>query len=269
MSNFVSILLPVFNGKRFIVPAINSVLNQTYKDFELLIYNDGSTDSTLEIIESFNDKRIKIFNSSENKGIVYALNFLIDKSQGDYIARIDSDDIWYNNKLQIQVDLAKSKNKPVFIASFARLIDDKGKSFPTKFKQYSEPSDIKRYLPNSNFIIHSSVLLSKDIFKKVGNYRDKYLHTEDYDLWLRIMDADIEIIITPEILLDYRVSIYSVNFRFRKLQSKNVIRLKFNYWHKHGFKFFYLFELRKNFYYWFFPYWILRLKLRLINKHQS
>lgn len=265
----VSILMPIYNGERFLQLAIQSVLSQTYTNFELLIYNDGSTDNSLQIIKSFNDDRIKIFSFPENKGIVNALNFLLKQAKGEFIARIDADDIWYKDKLEKQLAATNGKTKNVFIACFARLIDDKGNPFPTKFKQYSDCNDIKKYLPNSNFIIHSSVLISKDVFEKVGKYRDKYLHTEDYDLWLRILSKGIKIINLPEILLDYRVSVYSVNFRFRKLQSRNVIRLKFNYWLRNGFKFFYLIELRKNFYYWFFPYWILKLELKIFNKHQS
>jgi len=264
----VSVLMPIYNGERFLQLAIQSVLNQTYSNFELLIYNDCSIDNSLQIVKSFNDDRIKIFSFKENNGIVYSLNFLLKKAKGGFIARIDADDIWYKDKLEKQLAATNGKNENVFIACFARLIEDKGEPFPTKFKQYSDFNDIKKYLPNSNFIIHSSVLISKDIFEEVGKYRDKYLHTEDYDLWLRILSKGIKIINLPEVLLDYRVSVYSVNFRFRKVQSKNVIRLKFNYWRRNGFKFFYLIELRKDFYYWSFPYWILRLKLKLINKYQ-
>ena len=265
MNNITSILMPVYNGERFIELAIKSVLNQTYKNFEFLIYNDGSTDNSLNIIKSFNDDRITIFNSKKNRGIVYGLNYLLKKSNGDIIARIDSDDVWVQNKLEKQINVLNNFGHNCLIACFANLIDDEGKVFDTKFKQYYVEKDIKKYLPNSNFIIHSSVVIPKNIFEKVGIYRDKYLHTEDYDLWLRIMYANIKIIILPEVLLNYRVSRYSVNFRFRKVQSKNVIRLKFNYWRKYGFKFFYISELFLNFYYWFFPYWILRLKRKIFN----
>jgi len=267
--NLVSILLPVYNGERFLQLAIQSVLSQTYTNFELLIYNDGSTDSSLQIIKSFNDYRIKYFSFNGNKGIVHGLNFLLKKAEGEFIARIDADDIWYKDKLKKQLAATNEKNENVFIACFARLIDDKGGPFPTKFKQYSDFNDIKKYLPNSNFIIHSSVLISKDLFEKTGGYRDKYLYAEDYDLWLRMLKKRVNIVNLKEVLLDYRISAYSINFRFKKAQSKNVIRLKFNYWQNNGFEFFYLLELIRDFYYWFFPYWILRLNwvLRLKLKY--
>ncbi len=258
--------MPVYNGGRFLKTAIDSVLNQNYQHFELLIYNDGSIDNTLDIINSYDDARIISYNSPYNHGIVKALNFLIKKAKGKYIARIDADDIWYPEKLEKQIDILEKIKEPCIIACFAKLIDDKGKVFDTKFRQYSDENKIKKYLPNSNFIIHSSVVIKKDIFSITGAYRDKYLHTEDYDLWLRIMYAGIKIIILPDFLLDYRVSAYSVNFRFRKSQSKNVIRLKFYYWNKYGFKLFYLKELSLNFYYLLFPYWILKLKRKIFNK---
>ena len=269
MNNFVSVLLPVYNGEKFLEKSIKSVLKQTFTNFELLIYNDGSTDSTATIISLFDDDRIQLFESHENKGIVHALNFLIDKARGFLIARIDADDVWYPNKLEKQIHFINSHREIVLVGCFARLIDDKGLEFKTKFKQYSDYNEIRKYLLNSNFIIHSSVLIRKRLFNYIGKYREKYLHTEDYDLWLRVLYSNLRFLILPEVLLDYRVSLFSVNFRFRKIQSKNVIRLKFHYWRQYGFRLFYLKELFRNFYYLFFPYWILTLKRKIFNNDQS
>jgi len=263
--NKVSVILPVYNGERFLKKAIESVLRQTYDKFELLIFNDGSTDGTGRILRTFKDKRIHIFEIQENKGIVYALNFLISKSNGEFIARIDGDDIWYPQKLEKQINYLTNNPRYYMVAAFARLIGDNGKDFNSSFKQYSCEDMVKKFLPNSNFIIHSSVVMRKLLFDKVGTYRNKYLHTEDYDLWLRMLEKNIAFKILKEVLLYYRVSRYSVNYRHRKEQSKNVIRLKYHYWRKNGFKLFYIKKLLLDFYYLLFPYWVLQLKRRIFN----
>lgn len=269
MSELVSILLPVYNGEKFLKLSISSVLSQTYENFELLIYNDGSTDKTIEVINEFSDKRIVIFNFDKNKGIVNALNFLIDKANGNFIARIDADDVWLQNKLETQMSFLNSNSNCDFIASYAELVDVNGEKFSTNFKQYFKQNDIYKFLPNSNFIIHSTIIIKKECIYNLGLYREKYLHAEDYDLWLRLLKSKCKIVVLPEILVKYRISRYGINHKFRKKQNKNAIKLKINFWRENGFKLFYVTELVKNIYYWLFPYWIISFKRRLFNNDQS
>lgn len=94
----ISVIMPVFNSERYVKETIDSILIQSYSDFEFIIVNDGSTDRTREIIESYNDKRIKLYNLETNKGVGYASNFAVQKAKGRYIARIDSDDVYHRDK---------------------------------------------------------------------------------------------------------------------------------------------------------------------------
>ena len=262
----ISIITSVYNGEIFLSKAIESVLSQTFTDFEFLIYNDGSSDNTLHIIKQYKDNRIILFSDSQNKGLIHRLNFLIEKSTGQYIARIDADDIWYPEKLEKQMDFINNNNVD-FVACYAKLIDSKGLTLKTSFKQYSNHDEIKKQLPNKNFIIHSSIIINKNLLIKLGKYTENYLYAEDYELWLKLLKQHIPINIIPENLLAYRISSYSVNYRYRKQQNKNVIRLKLNFWKQNKFKWFYIFELRKNFFYWLLPKWTIKLKRFFFNKN--
>jgi len=255
--------MPVYNGADFIYQAVDSVLKQSFTNFEFLIYDDGCTDNSIEIIKKFQDKRIKLFSDGYNKGIVDRLNFLIDQSRGQYIARMDADDIWYPNKLEEQMSFLKKEPENYMVACFVQLIDDKGEIFRNNFKQYSYSKDVEKFLPNSNFIIHSSVLLRREIFDDIGKYRLKYLHAEDYDLWLRMLKKKILFKILPNILMNYRFSQQSINSKYRRIQNKNVIFLKIDYYKTNGFKLFYLNELFRNIIYWVFPNWVWRLKRKI------
>ena len=121
MINFVSVVMTVFNGEKFLREAIDSVLCQTFKNFELIIVNDASTDNSLKIIQekSSLDQRIKIINLKENLGMANALNIAINDSKADYIARMDSDDIMYKNRLEEQVSYM-SKHKDVDVLSLKK-----------------------------------------------------------------------------------------------------------------------------------------------------
>jgi len=248
----VSIIMPVYNAEKFVAQAVESVLKQSFSDFEFLIYDDGCSDKSIEIIQQFKDKRIHIFSDSKNAGIVKRLNFLIEKSTGQYIARIDADDIWYPEKLKKQIHFLNSHHDVMMVACFAKFIDKNNHELKIRFKQYSSDKDIKKNLPCHNFIIHSSVVFKKDIFNAVGLYRNKYLHAEDYDMWLRLINNKIKFSIISDTLLSYRISTTSINSRFKRIQSKNVIKLKLSFYKKHGFKFHYLFELLRNLYYYYF-----------------
>ena len=103
----ISVLMPVYNGDKYLKKSINSILRQTFDDFELIIINDGSTDLSLSIIKSYQDKRIKIINNSKNIGIAYSLNKGLNKANGDYIARQDQDDISHPERFMCQVNYLK------------------------------------------------------------------------------------------------------------------------------------------------------------------
>ena len=104
MNKKITVFMPVYNSERYLKEAIDSILNQSYKNFELLIINDGSTDSSIDIIKSYNDSRIKLINNDCNKGLPYTRNLGLKLAKGDYIAIMDSDDISYIHRLKKQIE---------------------------------------------------------------------------------------------------------------------------------------------------------------------
>jgi len=184
----VSIILPVYNAAAYVAGAINSVLRQSFSDFELIIINDGSADNSLEIIKSFEDERIIVINNEVNLGLQHSLNKGLKSAKSEYIARIDADDDWiYINKLQEQVDFLDNHSKSVLVGTGALMIKASGEEINKIFMPSSD-KDIRYSLLKANQFIHSSIMLRKSALEVVGFYKenDDVKHVEDYDLWLRL-----------------------------------------------------------------------------------
>ena len=181
----VTVLMPVYNCEQYVADAVVSVLDQTYPFFELLIVNDGSTDNTRSIIESFEDTRIRIINQ-ENKGVASALNLGLLNARGEYIARFDADDICMPDRLAKQIDFLDSNIDYIIVGGEAEYILDDGKSlFHFKCLGYSD-SEIKAKVFSYCPFIHSSVMYRKDVILNAGGY-SIYAHTfEDYLLWVQL-----------------------------------------------------------------------------------
>jgi glycosyltransferase involved in cell wall biosynthesis len=180
MEKLVSIVMPVYNGQNFLNYSINSIISQTYKNFELIIVNDNSKDNSEKIINSFCklDKRIRYFSFKKKIGLIKCLNLGISKSQGYYIARMDVDDFSYPERLKVQVDFLKKNNSIDLVGSQAKYFGNI--SFFSKLVP-SNKDDCKSFIIFKNPFIHSSILIKKKILKFLGNYKNYY--TEDYYLW--------------------------------------------------------------------------------------
>lgn len=199
----ISVVMSVYNGEKYLREAIESILNQTFRDFEFIIIDDGSTDRSLEIIKEFEqkDNRIKII-SRKNKGLIYSLNEGIKLARGEYIARMDADDISKINRLEKQIKYMQENDLDI-CGSWAEGIDTLGNKI--KDLNYSpDINKIKTFTLLHNSFIHSSVMFKKDIFEKVGGYKKFFKHIEDYELWTRIVfkyrAGNI-----PEALIRYRL----------------------------------------------------------------
>jgi glycosyltransferase involved in cell wall biosynthesis len=186
--------MPVFNGEKYLREAIDSVLVQSYTDFEFLILNDGSTDGTQKIIDSYSDKRIKS-TYHNNMGVAKSLNRGLELSQGEYIWRHDADDICLPEQLETQLDFLESHEDFALVSTQIAFMTDRGK-IAYDFKQ---PKD--SYFGNCNFvkversqfnpyspITHATVLVKKEVFDTIGVYRTEFKTSEDTDLWLRIIE---------------------------------------------------------------------------------
>jgi len=202
----VSIIMPAYNCERYIDEAINSVLAQTYKNWELLVIDDGSKDATFQILSEFskNDYRIKPLKNEKNMGVSATRNRGIELASGEWIAFLDSDDIWAPSKLERQLKTA-DKNSAEFIFTGASYINEDGQPY----KGIYEVPEIVSYnkLRNKNVISCSSVLIKKRFFNTIKMERDD-LH-EDYLVWLKILKLGITAYGINEPLLIYRISINS------------------------------------------------------------
>lgn len=188
----ISVVMSVYNSEKWLNESISSILNQTFKNFEFIIINDGSTDSSESIIKSFanTDDRIILINQA-NCGLTKSLNKGISISSGRYIARIDADDISLPDRLKKQYEILESSDNLGLCYSSFFEIDSSGKQLG-KSKVVSKFDQVKRNLSKGvNNIAHSSVMFRKSIFESLNGYREKLKKSQDFDLWLRMMEITV------------------------------------------------------------------------------
>ena len=202
----VSVVLPAYNCEKYIAKAIESVLYQTFADFEFIIINDGSSDSTEEIIKSFSDPRILYQVNNTNKGLVYTLNKGIDIARGKYIARMDGDDIALPERFKKQFDHLQQNKEIDILATVVTLIDENENVSGTWESDINNVSakNIRKELPQDNCIAHPTVMGKTEIFRKF-KFNQTQSIGEDYDLWLRMATDNIIIHKLPEPLLQHRI----------------------------------------------------------------
>ena len=190
MDTNISIILPTYNGASRIRRAIESVIAQSYTDWELLVIDDGSTDATGEVVEAFvlRDARIRYTKNEHNLGIQKTLNRGLHIAQGGYIARIDDDDIWSDaGKLQKQVEFLSSHPDHVLVGTGVIVVDEAGSEM-LRYRLPQTDSAIRAKILSKNCFVHSSVLFVKRAALQFGGYSQSSttLHIEDYDLWLKL-----------------------------------------------------------------------------------
>jgi len=215
----VSLVMTVFNGEEYLNDAIYSILNQTYKNLEIIIVNNGSTDSTERILNNIDDKRVKIIHLNINQGISNALNLAISQAQGDWIAIHDADDISLCHRIEEQIAYVKANPHIVAVGSFIECIGGNNSlAYMTMHMRNLEIyknsiityDQIKTDLLKGCPITHGSLLMSKDAYLKAGRYDPKYKIACDYDLFTRLVNiGPIENI--PKILYKYRLYINSIS----------------------------------------------------------
>ena len=197
----VSVLMPVYNAELYLAEAIESILSQNYEDWELIILNDGSTDRSEEIVLSYQDDRIKYAKNTENRGLIYTRNKLIESATGEYIAFLDSDDISYAERLSTQVMFLDNNPDYGVCGTWAYMIDDEGKVI----QKMNLPSDyeyIRCTLLFNNVFTQSSIMIRRQILL-LHSYSDHFDLAEDYDLWCRLSSV-CKVKNLPEHLTKYR-----------------------------------------------------------------
>ena len=184
---YVSIIMPTFNSHQWISESIQSVLGQSFDNWELIIVNDGSTDNSVEIIQTYlNDKRIKLLHQ-KNLGPANARNYGISKCNGEFIAFLDSDDIWLHEKLQIQLQFFESNPHIGLVYSNYNLFYDNPKlTLPLRQSNWFHTWPDNHRLLVYDFIGILTVVVRSSIIKKLGGFNENLFGTEDWDLWIKV-----------------------------------------------------------------------------------
>jgi glycosyltransferase involved in cell wall biosynthesis len=203
MHPLLSVILPVYNGLPYLHEAIESVLKQTFSDFELIIIDDGSTDNSAQLIENITDPRIRFLRQS-NQGLAATLNRAISLSSGKYIARQDQDDICYPARFEKQLNFLEANPNVAIVGSSARILVGNETS-NRSLVHPTEDAVIKFGMLFDNHFVHSSVMIRRAVLDKVGGYaEDKSRQPpEDYELWSRVM-KEYKVGNLPEVLMVYR-----------------------------------------------------------------
>lgn len=218
-----SVVLPVYNADNYLADAIESVLQQSFKSFELLLLNDGSTDKSEAIIDKYVnlDKRCRKL-SWPNKGLIETLNTGIQEAKGEIVFRMDADDICVPNRFDAQLRYLSEHPDCVAVGSRVLLIDDTGLpimpfNVPTEHKDIDK-SNFRGY---GSAIVHPTVAIRREALLQAGGYRAKYVHAEDIDLFFRLAEIG-KLHNLPDILLQYRQHPMSIGYSKRQEQVNSV-----------------------------------------------
>lgn len=214
----VSVIMSVHNGERFLAEAVESVLAQTFPDFEFIVIDDGSTDGTTTLLGECQkrDARVRVYHQ-DNKGLIESLNRGCSLARGRYIARMDADDVAVKDRLMWQIEFMERHPEVGVVGGAVQFINALGEPgnrclLPTSNRE------IQSALLSNCVLVHPTVLMRKDAFVSVGGYRKIMVDAEDYDLWLRIADH-FQLANLPAVVLKYRHHPDQVSVRKRNQQA--------------------------------------------------
>ena len=279
----ISVLMSVYNSEVWLSESIESVLTQTYSNFEFIIVNDGSTDGSLKIINDYalKDSRIKVF-SKKNTGLADSLNYGIERVSGEWVARIDADDLWQPSKLDSQIHFVGSSYKLVLLGAGMTILNAHG----IKGRSYKYPTQhiniVRNLSAGGSAFPHSSAFFKTEIVRQLGGYRKRIYRAEDLDLWLRLSEVgEVASLPVPLVLIrkhekqisndgcgrlqivDSHVAMISYWLRLMKHEDpvKNLTSEEFNYFREWVEKKLYILEV--------FEYhgYIENLKVKILDKN--
>lgn len=218
----ITVLMSVYNSEKFLREAMDSILNQSFKDFEFLIINDGSTDKTAKILQSFHDPRINIINNKVNIGLTKSLNKGLKIAKGEYIARQDADDVSVSNRLDKQYNYLEKHRQIFLVGSGAYNIDEKGK-IETIWNPLTSSELIKKTLYKNNCIYHPTIMFrnEENIF-----YREKFIYTQDYDFYLILLSKGKKLNNIKEPIIKYRINPEGISWVNKTKQKLFEIKAK-------------------------------------------
>jgi glycosyltransferase involved in cell wall biosynthesis len=221
--------MPVYNADAYVAAATESILAQTYTEFEFLIIDDGSTDSSLAVVTEYAkaDRRIRVI-SRANRGLITTLNEGLVESRGRYIARMDADDVAMPSRLREQVAFLAANARCVLLGTSFILIDEHG-NVVSAWRSLIHDLTIKHALPVEGCICHPTAMYRKSAVLEVGGYREAYVAAEDYDLWRRLAKIG-ELRNLPEPLLYKRESQTAVSAKLATIQHESAERIRREVW---------------------------------------
>lgn len=206
MEKKISVIMGIYNSrsKKVLKESIDSILNQTYKNFEFIICDDGSSNECITWAKEIckNDNRVKFIKNEENKGLAFTLNHCLKVAEGDYIARMDDDDISHLDRFEKQIKFLEENKEYGLVGSVMNLFDEQGVWGKRKYKEYVKKEDFLYRVA----VPHPTIMARKDAYNIVNGYRDlkKTYRVEDYDCFMRMFARGIKMYNFQEALLDYR-----------------------------------------------------------------
>jgi len=231
----ISVVMPVYNAQRYLGLAIDSILDQTFGDLELIAVDDGSRDQSLAILNGYaqKDQRVRVI-SRPNTGIVGALNDGIAAARAPLIARMDSDDLSLPQRFEKQVAFLEQHPECVLLGTQVLLIDDEGAPIRIKSETKFDHEQIDHaHLHRSWPMVHPTVMMRKAALEAAGGYRERYKWLEDLDLFLRMAEVG-KLANLPEVLLHYRMHLSSVCHTHKDEQAELRVKLYAETWQRRG-----------------------------------
>lgn len=224
----VSVIIPCYNCEKYVLIAVESILQQSYSNMEIIIVDDCSTDGTYSILKQIaqKDDRIKLLKHDINRKLIYTLNEMIDIASGEFIARMDADDIAANNRIEEQLEYMINDKECAVCGTSMEVIDSSGN---TMFRRMlpTDCYEIKKMMPMVNVICHPSIMVRSDVYKS-HKYDEKYLHAEDYELWCRLLyKHNYKIVNLRMIGIRYRENENQISQRYAVEQNSivnNIVR---------------------------------------------
>ncbi|MGN0872505.1 MAG: glycosyltransferase family 2 protein [Victivallales bacterium] len=230
------VLLPVYNGEKFLAECLDSICNQTYRDFELIVCNDGSNDRSLHILRQYaaKDPRIRVLSNPENLGIVKTKNRLLSEipEDTDFVAWMDADDICSSERFRKQLDYLMEHPAIGGVGSALEIIDENSEL--TGRRDYpAVASEIRKRLPKCNVLGMPTMMLRYDVLREMGNFSATCPGCEDYEYWLRTIDR-FDLANLPEPLLRYRISKQQIKQQKLKQTLRATLLLQRQYYLRNG-----------------------------------
>lgn len=231
-NHLISVLMPAFNASTYIVQAIECILNQTYRNFELLIADDASTDSTKQIIDEFamKDSRIVTLHNQENLGYLKTWNKLILQAKGEFIAFQDADDFSSFSRIQLQLEFLEKNPEVSLVGCNFSYVDASGRKSVSTSSYPLTDSEVRTFIPDVVPFCGSSIMIKREVYEEVGGYREYFdrIGAEDYD-WILLVMEKFRVANIPDVLYYYRLSENSVTRTFtyegrRKLFAAQMVK---------------------------------------------